>query len=83
MAALGVVPDGVVSAHADPIWDWPVLPLLLRQLLLYHESLVRRLPDSSTFTHTHKKNAFLASELNGKSMHQEWQGVPWLNSGSG
>ena len=43
VAALGIVADGVVSAHADPIRDGPVLPLLLRQLLLYHEGLVGRL----------------------------------------
>ena len=40
VAALGVVADGVVSAHADPIRDGPVLSLLLHQLLLYHEGLV-------------------------------------------
>lgn len=38
--ALGVVTDGVVSAHADPVRNRPVLPLLLRQLLLDHECLV-------------------------------------------
>lgn len=43
VAALGVVADGVVSAHPDPVRDGPVLPLLLRQLLLDHESLVGRL----------------------------------------
>lgn len=42
VAALGVVADGVVRAHADPIGNGPVLPLLLRQLLLYHEGLVGR-----------------------------------------
>ena len=42
VAALGVVADGVVSAHADPIRDGPVLSLLLHQLLLYHEGLVGR-----------------------------------------
>ena len=36
-------PDGVVGAHADPVGDRPVLPHLLRQLLLDPERLVRRL----------------------------------------
>lgn len=43
VAALGVVADGIVGAHPDPVRDRPVLPLLLRQLLLNHEGLVRRL----------------------------------------
>lgn len=36
-------PDGVVGPHADPVRDGPILPHLLRQLLLYSECLVRRL----------------------------------------
>lgn len=38
--ALRVVPDGVVSTHADPVRDGPILPHLLGQLLLNHECLV-------------------------------------------
>lgn len=40
VAALSVVADGVISPHANPIGDRPILPLLLRQLLLDHEGLV-------------------------------------------
>jgi hypothetical protein len=36
-------PDGIVSAHADPVGDGAVLAHLLRQLLLDPEGLVRRL----------------------------------------
>lgn len=36
-------PDGVVRPQADPVRNWPVLPHLLRQLLLDPERLVRRL----------------------------------------
>ena len=36
-------PDGVVGAHADPVGDGAVLALLLGQLLLDPEGLVRRL----------------------------------------
>lgn len=36
-------PDGVVSPHADPVRDWPVLAHFLSELLLDAESLVRRL----------------------------------------
>ncbi|KAI5665743.1 hypothetical protein M9H77_15596 [Catharanthus roseus] len=43
VTAFGVVADGVVSPHTDPVRNWPVLPLLLRQLLLDHEGLVGRL----------------------------------------
>ena len=43
MPALGVVPDGVVGAHADPVGDGAVLAHLLGQLLLDPEGLVRRL----------------------------------------
>ncbi|KAL7135645.1 hypothetical protein ABFS83_11G112000 [Erythranthe nasuta] len=59
MAALGVVADGVVGAHADPVRDRPVLPLLLRQLLLYHERFVRRLQ----ITHTNSISSVLKSKL--------------------
>jgi len=40
--ALRVVPDSVVSAHADPVGDGAVLALLLGQLLLDPEGLVGR-----------------------------------------
>ncbi|MCD9643285.1 hypothetical protein HAX54_030627 [Datura stramonium] len=39
---LRIVPNGVVGPHANPIRNRPVLPMLLRQLLLDHESLVGR-----------------------------------------
>lgn len=39
----GKEPDGVISPHTDPIRDRPVLPHLLRQLLLDFEGFVGRL----------------------------------------
>lgn len=51
VAALSVVADGVVGSHTDPVRDRPVLPLLLRQFLLDHETLVRRLQIQQV-THT-------------------------------
>jgi len=42
MPALGIVPDGVVSPHPDPVRNRPVLPHLLGQLLLDAKSLVWR-----------------------------------------
>nr|AFK38987.1 unknown [Lotus japonicus] len=39
---LRIIPDGVVSPHADPVRDGPVLPHLLGQLLLDPERLVGR-----------------------------------------
>jgi hypothetical protein len=41
-------PDGVVGAHADPVGDGAVLALLLRQLLLDPEGLVRWLRGDQT-----------------------------------
>jgi len=40
MPALGIVPDGVVGPHPDPVRNRPVLPHLLGQLLLDAKSLV-------------------------------------------
>lgn len=42
MPALRVVSDRVVGSQADPVRDRPILPHLLRELLLDSESLVRR-----------------------------------------
>jgi hypothetical protein len=43
-------PDGIVGAHADPVGDGAVLALLLRQLLLDPEGLVRRLREEGDGT---------------------------------
>lgn len=40
---VGLIPDRVVGSQADPVRDRPILPHLLRELLLDSESLVRRL----------------------------------------
>ena len=37
------LPDGVISAETDPLWDWTVLALLLSQNLLHLKGLVGRL----------------------------------------
>eukprot|EP00250_Pteridium_aquilinum_P007016 c16813_g1_i1 orf=238-555(+) len=42
MPSLSIVPDSVVSPHADPVRNGAVLPLLLGQLLLDDKGLVRR-----------------------------------------
>lgn len=55
MTAFGVVADGVVGTEADPVRDWPILPLLLRKLLLDHECLVRRLRIKKITRIKHKK----------------------------
>lgn len=43
VTALGVVPDGVTGAHADPLGNGAVLLLLLAQDLLGFEGLLGRL----------------------------------------
>ena len=42
LSALGIVPNFVVGAHADPVRNRAVLALLLRQLLLRAEGFVGR-----------------------------------------
>lgn len=42
-----VEPDCVVSPHADPVGDGPVLPHFLRELLLDPEGLVGRLTNQN------------------------------------
>lgn len=43
MPALGIVPNGVIGTHADPVRNRAILPKLLRQLFLNPESLLGRL----------------------------------------
>lgn len=40
LALRNIVPDGVTSPQADPLWDWAVLLLRLCELDLDAESLV-------------------------------------------
>lgn len=42
---LGIVPDGVISSHANPMWYWAILFHLFCQLDLDPESPLRRLQD--------------------------------------
>jgi hypothetical protein len=53
-----IVPDGVVGPHADPVGDGAVLALLLGQLLLDPEGLVRRL-------HETRSNGTKSAEIHG------------------
>jgi hypothetical protein len=53
-----IVPDGVVGPHADPVGDGAVLALLLGQLLLDPEGLVRRL-------HETRSNGTKSEEIHG------------------
>jgi len=52
-----LVPDGVISSHTDPVRDRPVLPHLLRQLLLDPEGLVWRLQNKHVIKHQYLRKA--------------------------
>lgn len=43
MSPLGVVSNGVAGLHSNPLWDWTILLLLLRQFSLNSKGLVRSL----------------------------------------
>lgn len=43
VSPFGIVSNCVACLHSDPLWDWPVLLLLLGQLLLNSEGFVRGL----------------------------------------
>lgn len=46
MTTLGVPLDGIIGSQPDPLWQWPVLTLLLGQNALGSEGLLRWLRTS-------------------------------------
>ena len=68
-----LLPDGIISPHSNPVRDRPILFLLLRELFLDDEGLVRRLDEKQSENKNEKQNK--CNEENKKSEEEllDWE----------